>query len=304
MMHEMQYRGFFRRVSPLLLVFLIGLGLLSSFGVMARSYDDVIESGYIEVALYEKFPPYSYIDDGGEAAGVDVDVAKEIAKEMGVELRWLWIGADETVEDDLRNAIWKGRKIDRRKADIMMRAPFDSRFSYGVDGYGLPRNELVIMFAPYHTEHWSIARNMEKVGPERNLAIFRFEKIGVEIDTLPDSFLLSTYRGALRNNVVHFNTLALAADALVKDEVAAIVGTHTQVVWSLGDNAKKFDIDDDGLGEMGSEPWMIGIAARHEFRQLSHVINRIVEDLISSGKMKSILANYGTEYQIPEYYSE
>lgn len=304
MMHEMQYCGFSRRVSPLLLVFLIGLGLLSSSGVMARSYDDVIESGYIEVALYEKFPPYSYIDDGGEAAGVDVDVAKEIAKEMGVELRWLWIGADETVEDDLRNAIWKGRKIDRRKADIMMRAPFDSRFSYGVDGYGLPRNELVIMFAPYHTEHWSIARNMEKVGPERNLAIFRFEKIGVEIDTLPDSFLLSTYRGALRNNVVHFNTLALAADALVKDEVAAIVGTHTQVVWSLGDNAKKFDIDDDGLGEMGSEPWMIGIAARHEFRQLSHVINRIVEDLISSGKMKSILANYGTEYQIPEYYSE
>lgn len=304
MMHEMQYCGFSRRVSPLLLVFLIGLGLLSSSGVMARSYDDVIESGYIEVALYEKFPPYSYIDDGGEAAGVDVDVAKEIAKEMGVELRWLWIGADETVEDDLRNAIWKGRKIDRRKADIMMRAPFDSRFSYGVDGYGLPRNELVIMFAPYHTEHWSIARNMEKVGPERNLAIFRFEKIGVEIDTLPDSFLLSTYRGALRNNVVHFNTLALAADALVKDKVAAIVGTHTQVVWSLGDNAKKFDIDDDGLGEMGSEPWMIGIAARHEFRQLSHVINRIVEDLISSGKMKSILANYGTEYQIPEYYSE
>ena len=207
MMHKMLYRWSFQRVSTLLLWALVGVGLLNSASVMARSYDDVIESGYIEVALYEKFPPYSYIDDGGEAAGVDVDVAKEIAKEMGVKLRWLWIAADETVEDDLRNAIWKGRKIDRRKADIMMRAPFDSRFSYGVDGYGLPRNELVIMFAPYHTEHWSIARNMEKVGPERNLAIFRFEKIGVEIDTLPDTFLLSTLRGALRNKVVHYTTL-------------------------------------------------------------------------------------------------
>ena len=303
-MHKMLYCWSHQRLSAMLLGVLVGLSLLGATSAVARSYDDVIESGYIEVALYEKFPPYSYLDDGGEAAGVDVDVAKEIAKDMGVEVRWLWIGADETVEDDLRNAIWKGRKIDRRKADIMMRAPFDSRFSYGVDGYGLPRNELVIMFAPYHTEHWSIARNMEKVGPERNLAIFRFEKVGVEIDTLPDTFLLSTYRGALRNNVVHFTSLGLAAEALIKGDLAAIVGTHTQVVWSLGENAKDFDIDDDGLGEMGSEPWMIGIAARHEFRQLSHVINRIIEGLISSGKMKSILAEYGTEYQVPAYYSE
>ena len=261
-----------------------------------------MESGYIEVALYQQFPPYSYLDDNGEPAGLDVDVAKKIAESMGVDIRWLWIAPDETAEDDFRNAIWKGRKIDRRKADIMMRAPFDSRFSYGIDGYGLPRNELVIMFAPYHTEHWSIARDLEKVGEARNLAVFRFEKIGVEIDTLPDTYLLSAYGGTLQKNVNHFHNFKDAANAMVEGDLAAIVGMHTQVVWSLGEYAKKFDIDDDGLAEMGSG-WMIGIAARHEFRQLSHVINRIVEEMIFDNTMQGIVEKYGTEYRVPEYYN-
>lgn len=302
MISNLVNRWLLQRFNTLLIGALLGLSLLGASSAFARSYDDVMESGYIEVALYQQFPPYSYLDDNDEPTGLDVDVAKKIAENMGVDIRWLWIAPDETAEDDFRNAIWKGRKIDRRKADIMMRAPFDSRFSYGIDGYGLPRNELVIMFAPYHTEHWSIARDLEKVGEARNLAVFRFEKVGVEIDTLPDTYLLSAYRGTLQKNVKHFHNFQDAASAMIEGDLAAIVGMHTQVVWSLGEHAKQYDIDDDGLAEMGPG-WMIGIAARHEFRQLSHVINRIVEEMIFDNTMQGIVEKYGAEYKVPEYYN-
>ena len=284
-------------------IFLAALFICSiSIKVFARSYDDIKASGYIDVAVYQNFPPYSYTDDKGDAIGIDVDIAKLLAKEIGVEVRWLWMHSDETVEDDLRNAIWKGRKIDRRKADIMMRIPYDRKFAHGVDGYGLPRNEFVVMFAPYHAERWSIARNLEKVGTDRNLAIFRFEKIGVEIDSLPDSFLLSAHRGVLRKNVIHFASIPLAAQALINGDVAAIVGMHSQVVWSLGEHAANFDIDDDGLAAMASKPWSIGMATGHEFRQLSYALEEIIERLIGDGTLPKIFTNYGLDYIAPEQY--
>lgn len=270
--------------------------------VAARSYDDVIASGYIEVAVYENFAPYSFQDAKGEPAGVDVALAKAIADKLNLELRWLWIGADETVEDDLRNAIWKGRKIDRRKADLMMRVPFDSSFSYAIDGYGLPRNELVVMFGPYQTEQWSIARNLEKVGLERNLAIFRFEKIGVQIDTLPDTYFLSAFAGAFQNNVVHYHSIYEAGRDLVAGELAAIVGMRSQVYGALGKQHERFDIDDDGLSGMGKMTWDIGLATSHEFRQLSYAIAEIVEQLVRNGDVEAIYRNQGLPYQQPEYY--
>lgn len=44
------------------------------------------EAGVVVMATEATFPPYEYMD-GLEIAGVDVDVANEIAKELGVELR-------------------------------------------------------------------------------------------------------------------------------------------------------------------------------------------------------------------------
>ena len=51
--------------------------LLAVFTVVntaqARKYDDVIQSKYIEFAVYRDFPPYSFLKDG-KPAGIDVDM--------------------------------------------------------------------------------------------------------------------------------------------------------------------------------------------------------------------------------------
>jgi polar amino acid transport system substrate-binding protein len=46
-----------------------------SANVAARSFDDIIESKYINIAVYNDYPPYSYLD-ADTARGIDVDIAK------------------------------------------------------------------------------------------------------------------------------------------------------------------------------------------------------------------------------------
>ena len=50
--------------------------------LFSRSLDEIKEEGFIIVAVYENFPPYSYIENGIEK-GIDIDLALKIAKKNG-----------------------------------------------------------------------------------------------------------------------------------------------------------------------------------------------------------------------------
>ncbi len=55
----------------------------------ARSYDDIIETNEITVAVYNDFVPFSY-QENEQAKGIDIDIAKHIAKQLGVTLKLRW----------------------------------------------------------------------------------------------------------------------------------------------------------------------------------------------------------------------
>ena len=268
--------------------------------VHARSYDDIIESGTITIAVYSDFPPYSYLDEG-EPAGIDIDVAKAVAQGLGVEPRWMWINADENLEDDLRQAIWKGHIITKQKADLMMRVPYDRKFSYGVDGYGLPRNEMVVMFGPYHREKWALLRNVEKTGGIETLAIFQYEKVAVEIDSLPGTFLGATLGGRLQPNLIHTNSIFDAVDKFKKGEVVAVAGMHSQLQWAnpASDTAT---INATGLAAMSIKFWDIGMAVKQDYRQLAYAIEGVTEPMIQDGRMQDIFQKYQIVYLKPSIY--
>ncbi len=62
----------------LLLVILLGTT------ISARSFKDIKDSGEISFAMSGKYPPFNYYE-GNKLVGFDVDVAKEIAKRLGVK---------------------------------------------------------------------------------------------------------------------------------------------------------------------------------------------------------------------------
>lgn len=47
---------------------------------------DILEAGVVKIAVPESFPPFGALGDEGEHEGYDVDVAKLVAENLGVEL--------------------------------------------------------------------------------------------------------------------------------------------------------------------------------------------------------------------------
>ena len=74
---------------------------VSATALNARPLDDVIETNYLRVFVYEDFAPYSYKDENKKMVGIDVEIARRLAEKLGVELRLFVRGADESVDDDL-----------------------------------------------------------------------------------------------------------------------------------------------------------------------------------------------------------
>jgi len=269
-----------------------------------RTLDDIVESGFIEIGVYRDFAPYSYRDEAGEAQGVDVEVGRVIAEGLGVEPRWFWMTADESLEDDLRNNVWKGSLLDRTVADVMLRVPYDREYAISMDGYGLPKHDNVVMFGPYHAESWVLARDLEQLGDVRNLAIFRFQKVAVETDSLPDMFLSGAFGGQLRKNVIHHLRVSEAIDDLKAGNVSAAAGMRSQIEWNLRDVPGRFDVDDDGLQAIARLSWDIGAAVKHTHRQLAYAIGDVLSAAVQDGRMQAIFEAAGLTYLKPAYYTE
>jgi polar amino acid transport system substrate-binding protein len=56
--------------------------------------DQVMEAGVLKVSSDANYPPQSFLDDDGNWTGFDVDVAREVAKRLGVELELMSIDWD------------------------------------------------------------------------------------------------------------------------------------------------------------------------------------------------------------------
>jgi len=287
-----------------------GLGLLLISAVaQARSYDDVIASGYLKVAVYDNYPPYSFMDNG-EPQGVDVAIARELAAGLGVRLELDWVIADESLDDDLRNYIWKGRLLQRDEAaamlkrpvaDVMLRVPYDREFAFKVDPDGRVMNELVHFFAPYQREQWVLSYHTERMSPFENLAVFQYDRVGVEIDSLPDLYLSGAFRGMLRNNVVHFTRFEQAVSAMLEGEVGAVMGQRAEVEWGMRRSDKLAEISVP-LPNLYKPRWDVGMAVRDNYRQLAYALTDTVDRLVSSGVMTTLFDHYGLHYQAPDHY--
>lgn len=59
---------------------------LTQTAANAADLPDVLKSGTIKIAVPENFAPFGSLGDEGEHVGYDVDVAKMIAEDLGVEL--------------------------------------------------------------------------------------------------------------------------------------------------------------------------------------------------------------------------
>ena len=63
------------------------LSLFLSFSANSADLNEILKSGEVKIAVPESFAPFGSVGKSGEHEGYDVDVAKLIAKDLGVKLK-------------------------------------------------------------------------------------------------------------------------------------------------------------------------------------------------------------------------
>jgi len=293
-----------KKINIPLFSILIGCCLIFSATAFSRSYDDIIESNEIIVAVYNDFQPFSY-KESDKAKGIDIELAKAIAKQLGVKLRLRWVTADENVEDDLRNNLWKGHYIKRTVADLMLRVPYNREYSLSRDDIGELVHQHVHMFSPYHTESWKIIYNNKKIESVETIAVFQYYDIGVEVDSIPQFYLSSAFRGRMSKHTKQFMSISKAIEAMTVSKVDAVMGLSSQVSYFQSTiPTNNYILAENAFPMMGQQQWDIGMAIKADYRQLGYVIADIVEAMVVQGDMERIFAKYHVLYKKPDFYQE
>jgi len=270
-----------------------GLALLPFAGVLPAVAGDglaaIRQRGRLRVAVYNDFPPYAMA--GGK--GIDADLARAIAGKLGLSAEVVGYNADEDMNDDLRNMVWKGHYLGTQPADVMMHVP--------VDEYLARANDKVRIFGAYHRESLALARNPQRVPALAGsaavaLEIFTREKIAVETASLADSFLLSALNGRLRENVVHFRTVGEAAAALRSGQVSAVLATRAELEAALRPE-DRVAVDLPKFAELKVDGWPLGMAVKAEERELAEAIAQALGELKADGTVAAIFRRHGISYQ-------
>ncbi|MCB1937885.1 MAG: transporter substrate-binding domain-containing protein [Rhodocyclaceae bacterium] len=271
---------------------LMAVGILAATLTHAATAEGLAtqQEGLLRVAVYKDFPPYA---DAGK--GVDVALGRELARRLGLDAEIVAYAADEDMNDDLRNMVWKGHYLGTRPADVMLHVPVDERLA--------ERNEQVKIFGPYHLESLAIARDPARVGPvtgsaARALEVFTREKVGVETESLADGFLLSVLHGRLRENVVHFTTVADAVAAMQRGDVAAVMATQAEIEAALGQQTR-FSVGPVDMPELRIKGWPLGMAIKRDNTQLGEALTAAMIEIQRDGTLDRIFAEHGITRRTP-----
>ena len=278
---------------------LSALTLILSINLFARSIDDIKASGEIVIAVYENFPPYSFIENGVEK-GIDIELGKKVAASLNVKPVWYFTGFDENLASDLRNTIWRGNLIHKTKADIMFRIPYDYDYLRMTDiSTGELENERVTIKGPYQSEKWIIATNKEVIPQIKTLAIFAYQTIGVEIDMLPDLHLSGFARGLLQRNIKHYANFQDAVNDFKSGKIDAIAGLKSQIEYLIDykNNKDKYYLTQD-IPQMKSQ-WDLATAVSSSYRDLSYHVDGVLDVAYKNDEIKKIFESFGVEYLPP-----
>lgn len=268
---------------------IIAIILLGVFSQQVFSYSEVKEKGYLRVAVYKNFAPFSYRING-KLEGVEVDLGKLLASRLGVDPLIWTIGADENMEDDLRNTVWKGHYLGGGTADVMLHVPVHKSF--------VQDNDRVLIDNAYFKEQIVVTRhNSYASTPLLNL--FGDNKVGVELDTLPDFYLVGTQGGRFSENVIHYSTVSEAVQAMRNGDIQAVVAPRSQIESALFCIADEYLSSEVTMPQSYQASWVVGMAVKDDRGELMSMLKKALDDIKASGELAKIFQKYNISYNRP-----
>ena len=257
----------------------------ASRDIVGQELDQIMEQGHMLFAVYEDYPPYSW-EEKGKPMGVDVEIARLIAENLGVDARFNFVAAGEHLDADLRFNLWKGPLIGGRIANVMMRVPYDSKFKCRV--------EQVVFTGQYAGESIAIAYREDAYPEEKPVpAYFRFDTVAVENDSIADFYLTQLVGPA---NVKRYTTMEEAMAALKAGETMAAMGPLAQLEHGADET---IGVHQPPLVGFAVSKWTLGVGVNFRYRPLSYAVDDAIYAGLASGRIAEIYAKYGLTHLEP-----
>ena len=268
---------------------------------VGQTFDEIIDRGYIDLALYEDFAPYSW-EEGGAARGIDAGVGRIIAQHLGVEPRFRLVAAGENLDADLLNYVWKGAVVGGRVSNVMLRVPYHSELTC--------RIEQVVFTGQYAGERIAVAYDTAAYPDATQQpdadgrhpgapvpAFFRFDTVAVENDSIADFYLTGLLGAAAAKNIRRTRDMAGAMALLAAGEVMAAMGPLGQLEWGV---AAGLAVHTPPLPGFAVGRWTVGLAVHHSHRDLAYAVDDAVAAAIADGRMAGLHAAHGLSFTPPQ----
>jgi ABC-type amino acid transport substrate-binding protein len=239
--------------------------------------------GSLIVAVYNTMPPFNM-----EGAGIDVQIAEQLAHDLGVTLNLLPFNAGESMADDLRNMVWKGHYLGFGPADVLLHVPVDKPL--------MDSQKQVLILAPYYKETVAMAYHVGQVPPLESLADLKGLKVAVAGQTLAGWLLLGADEGAHREQLMtRMDDGTVAARMLLAGEVNVAAGNASELHSVLKGNPQ-YRVIPMPLPRAPRNGWAVGMAVKKNATDLARALQSAINDMSKDQRLAKIFAGQGVPW--------
>ena len=221
--------------------------------------DAIKAKGTLVMGTNAEFPPFEYRDDKGEIDGFDVAVAKEIAKEIGVELK-----IEDMAFDSLINALKSG-KVDFVAAGMSVTPERQENVDFS-DQYYTASQKIIVR-----------KDNTEIKGKDD----LEGKRIGVQEGTTGD-----LEASEITDKISRFKKGIDAVMDLKNGKIDAVIIDANPAKVFVDKNDDLMILDEQFMEED------YAIAVDKGNKELLDVINKVISDLKKSGKFDELVEQY------------
>lgn len=218
--------------------------------------------GVLIVGTSADWPPFEYVDKNGNIVGIDIEIAKRIAQELGVKLEVKDMKFAALIE-----AVKNGQ-VDIVLADMTPTAERGKQVDFSIPYYFSKGNAVVVP--------------KDKVNEFKSVADLYGKKIGVQLGTIQEEWANSALSG--KAQVVSYDRVyPEMVMALQRGDIDAMVLGDTIANVLIGKVPNLAIAFYAGGSRIGA-----AVALPQGAHDLKYVVNKVIEQLLESGEMQNI----------------
>ncbi|MBC9784452.1 transporter substrate-binding domain-containing protein [Heliobacterium chlorum] len=219
----------------------------------------------IRVATDAAYAPFEWKNEKGEIVGFDIDLVKEIGKEINADVQFVDTPFDGIIASLVNNNV-----------DMLISAMTIND----------KRKQSVDFSKPYFVAVQAIA--VKEGSPVKAFADLKDRKVGVQNATTGQD-VVEKLLGAKSPKIARYDTTPTALNSLINGDVEAVVADKPVVQLFLKNNpsAKLVLLDDASF-----EKEEYGIAVQKGNSELLNQVNGALDKLEKNGKVKEISEKY------------